>query len=302
MSNLGQLLRKARMERGMSLEDLQESTKIRKRYLEAIEDGNMNVLPGNFYARAFIKQYSEAVGLDPDELLKLYSSEIPSVETESAAEPIRMKRRAVAAPERSGKWASILLMIAFPLLIIGVIYYYSFNNAEPKNNVLENPPLTDQKESEQNNGASGDGTAPETVEPPAQEPTNPVEETPPPEETASNVVFVETFRAGREQADRYEVKGNGKIKVEMKVIGNECWVGIRNGNYKGDYLYQKGLRKDDTYSAEFDHNVFVNIGRANELELKINGVLIDLGTEPDPRKFQFDLAAAGSAAADTVSE
>lgn len=294
MSNLGQLLRKARMERGLSLDDLQESTKIRKRYLEAIEDGNFDVLPGNFYARAFIKQYSEAVGLDPDELLKLYSAEIPAVEPEPAAEPIRMKRRSVASPERSSKWASILLMIAFPLLIIGVIYYYTVSNAEPRNNVLENSPLTDQKESEQNNAADGNGE--ETVEPtpepsPVQEPPVPVEQPTPAEEPA-NVVFVETFRAGREQADRYQVKGTDKIKVEMKVIGNECWVGIHKGTNKGEYVYQKGLGKDDTYSAEFDHNVFINIGRANEMELKINGVPIDLGTEPDPRKFQFDLSAS----------
>lgn len=63
MSDLGYILRKTRLERKISLDDLQEVTKIRKRYLEAIEEGNYKVLPGSFYVRAFIKSYAEAVGL-----------------------------------------------------------------------------------------------------------------------------------------------------------------------------------------------------------------------------------------------
>ncbi|HEY0827135.1 MAG TPA: helix-turn-helix domain-containing protein, partial [Bacilli bacterium] len=68
MSDLGQLLIKARNEKGLTIEDLQETTKIRKAYLEAIEEGNYKKLPGNFYVRAFIKSYAEAVGLEPDEV------------------------------------------------------------------------------------------------------------------------------------------------------------------------------------------------------------------------------------------
>lgn len=67
MSELGQQLREARLQKGMSLDDVQEMTKIRKRYLEAIEAGDYKVLPGSFYVRAFIKTYAETVGLNPDE-------------------------------------------------------------------------------------------------------------------------------------------------------------------------------------------------------------------------------------------
>lgn len=66
MSELGQQLREARLQKGMSLDDVQEMTKIRKRYLEAIEAGDYKVLPGSFYVRAFIKTYAETVGLNPD--------------------------------------------------------------------------------------------------------------------------------------------------------------------------------------------------------------------------------------------
>ncbi|WP_199623382.1 helix-turn-helix domain-containing protein [Paenibacillus alkalitolerans] len=296
MSDLGQLLRKARTERGITLEELQEGTKIRKRYLEAIEEGKYDILPGNFYARAFIKQYSEAVGLDADEVLRLYANEIPATEPEQSAEPIRMKRRPVNAPERTSRWASVVLMIAFPLLILGVIYYFSLNGLQPKDNVMDDTPLTDQRESEQGAGdgpmAGGDGEEGNAT--PDSEPVTPDPETQTPDpEPEADVAFVEKFRVKGAEAERFEVKNASTIKVEMKTIGSECWVGIMKDSYKsGDYVYQKRLIKDETYSAEFDHNIYINIGRANAMELKINGVVIDLGTEPDPRKYQFELTSS----------
>ncbi|MCG6183460.1 helix-turn-helix domain-containing protein, partial [Anoxybacillus sp. LAT_26] len=68
MTELGKRLREAREEKNMSLDELQEMTKIQKRYLIGIEEGNYAIMPGTFYVRAFIRQYAEAVGLDPDEL------------------------------------------------------------------------------------------------------------------------------------------------------------------------------------------------------------------------------------------
>lgn len=67
MTELGNRLKEAREEKGMSLDDLQAATKIQKRYLTALEEGNYDVIPGKFYVRAFIKQYAEAVGLNSEQ-------------------------------------------------------------------------------------------------------------------------------------------------------------------------------------------------------------------------------------------
>ena len=77
MTELGARLKEARLQKGYSLDDLQEITKIQKRYLVGIEEGNYSSMPGTFYVRAFIKQYAEAVGLDADEILQQYQKEIP---------------------------------------------------------------------------------------------------------------------------------------------------------------------------------------------------------------------------------
>ncbi|QQE80869.1 RodZ domain-containing protein [Alicyclobacillus sp. SO9] len=69
MAEVGQVLRRKREELGLSLDDIQTKTKIRKRYLEAIETGDWSVLPGDVYARGFVRSYADALGLDGFELL-----------------------------------------------------------------------------------------------------------------------------------------------------------------------------------------------------------------------------------------
>jgi len=303
VSDLGQLLRKARTEKNISLDQLQETTKIRKRYLEAIEEGKYDILPGTFYVRAFIKQYSEAVGLEPDEVFRLYAHVIPSADPEPTSEPIRMARRsAVNPPERVGKWASALLMIAFPILIIGVVYYYMYSNAESRDNVLPNEPITDSSAAEQQGGGTigGGSDAPDAEKPAESEPLP----TPPPEpEPEPNVTFVDKFTISNNSVERFEVRNAEKVSIELKVVGTEAWIGVTHADSKSKYLHQGGMKQGDTYTQEFDHNVYLNIGRANAVQLTVNGVVVEMGTEPNPRRFQFELvqtqANAGAAAGTT---
>ncbi|MFG1731468.1 helix-turn-helix domain-containing protein [Paenibacillus sp. 843] len=147
MSELGQQLREARLQKGMSLDDVQEMTKIRKRYLEAIEAGDYKVLPGSFYVRAFIKTYAEAVGIDPDELLEGHKQDVPKSEPEATMEPVIQKRATRPSAERNMKWLPTLLMWTFPILIVVVIYLVAINSNEPK----DEPPVSnnDQTQTDQ---------------------------------------------------------------------------------------------------------------------------------------------------------
>lgn len=84
--NIGKRLKDARVARGLTLDDLQQATKIQKRYLIAIEDENFDELPGDFYVRAFIKQYANTVGLDGNDLLKEYDDYLPKTKTADYSE------------------------------------------------------------------------------------------------------------------------------------------------------------------------------------------------------------------------
>lgn len=80
MSKLGRTLYEARIEKGYTLNSLQQMTKIQKKYLEAIEEGRFEEIPGNFYLRAFVKQYADIVGLNGDGLLVEYHDELEAVQ------------------------------------------------------------------------------------------------------------------------------------------------------------------------------------------------------------------------------
>lgn len=85
---VGKRLREARQAKGYTLDDLQQLTKIQKRYLIAIEDEKFDELPGDFYVRAFIKQYADTVGLDGNELLKEFNEQLPKAKTEEYSDHI----------------------------------------------------------------------------------------------------------------------------------------------------------------------------------------------------------------------
>ncbi len=76
MSGIGEQLRKAREAKGLSISDIEKATKIQSRYLEAIENNDFDKLPGDFYVRAFIRQYAQIVGLDGKELLSQYQGQV----------------------------------------------------------------------------------------------------------------------------------------------------------------------------------------------------------------------------------
>lgn len=65
-------LKKRRLELGKTLEEIAEKTKIKKYYLQLIEEGKFDDLPVEVYTRAYIKSYAESIGIDPSIILKDY--------------------------------------------------------------------------------------------------------------------------------------------------------------------------------------------------------------------------------------
>jgi cytoskeleton protein RodZ len=87
---LGDVLREAREAKGVDLARVERDTKIRERYLFALEGGDYRELPGSVYTKGFLRNYGAYLGLDPEYLIDLYR-----IETTSAVD-----RPRVPAPPR----------------------------------------------------------------------------------------------------------------------------------------------------------------------------------------------------------
>ncbi len=88
MFELGTSLRQAREKRGLELDAVQRALRIRKRYLEALESERFEQLPGEVYARGFLREYAEFLGLDGSLYVDEYNERFaPHEETAIAAVP-----------------------------------------------------------------------------------------------------------------------------------------------------------------------------------------------------------------------
>jgi hypothetical protein len=70
--SIGDTLREARMRQRLDIADVEEKTKIRAKYLRALENEEFALLPGSTFARTFLRTYAEELGLDPHVLVEEY--------------------------------------------------------------------------------------------------------------------------------------------------------------------------------------------------------------------------------------
>ncbi|MFF2089079.1 helix-turn-helix domain-containing protein [Paenibacillus sp. NPDC058174] len=277
MSDLGALLRKAREEHGLSLEDVQETTKIRKRYLEAIENGDHSILPGTFYLRAFVKNYCEAVGLDADEVLRLYQHEVPAATvTEQVSEPVaaRAPRRVqTQASERIGKLGFNVLMWSFLILIVVVVWVYFVSQKGDNSKGLDDQTkVTDQASplpSDKSEAGAGTGSPSSTPTP-----------TPPPAEATSL-----TFTEKKGKVDHYDVgPANVVHKLEIKITGGPSWTEVRKGSASGEKLIAVTLQDGETKSFDITEPLYVNVGRADLTVITVDGITVNDGDQARSKK------------------
>jgi len=104
-SELGDQLRRARENKHWSLEEAEKTTGIRKRFLQAMEEGRWDVLPGELQVRGFLKSYSNHLGLNGEEMLALHERRVQSAQTATALQSASPERPVTVrpAPPQSAK-------------------------------------------------------------------------------------------------------------------------------------------------------------------------------------------------------
>jgi cytoskeletal protein RodZ len=110
MASFGDTLRRERELRGVDLREVADATKISIRFLQALENDRIDILPGGIFPRAFVRQYATYLGLDPDRIV----AEFVYAYGDHAGQP------AVPAPARSRSMRTALLVAVAVLAVIGL--------------------------------------------------------------------------------------------------------------------------------------------------------------------------------------
>lgn len=285
---IGVRLKEAREAKDLSLESLQETTKIQKRYLVAIEQGDFHILPGKFYARAFMKEYAIAVDLDPDELLEEYKSEIPSTEDESTVQYTRIQRsNKESRRERNPASFSFIPTIIVVLLVIAIIFaawmFYqkstSTSNSDPVQEQSDDEIVynsdgddSDEKDKEQTEDAD-DKKKDKEAEDDSDEKDSESKE---PE---FSVVEEGTGNSPESKLDLNNVTED--VKVELNANG-DTYLEVQGES--GETFFTGMVTADQTLEeidVSEEEEVYFNVGNAPALEIQINGVKLEYPIKPE---------------------
>lgn len=119
MKELGALLHEARVAKGLSLEDLEDETKIKHRYLESLEDGEFDSIPGEVYLRGFLRSYARAVDLDPGEVITQYEY---FLDPPAPIERGKARKKKAQQRRKQRLYAGIIALLAVIALLVWLYY------------------------------------------------------------------------------------------------------------------------------------------------------------------------------------
>ena len=129
MFDIGSSLREARLRQDLDFPELEERTKIRPKYLRALEDERFDILPAPTYVRGFLRSYAEALGLDGQPFVDEYNSRFTVGEDDA---PLRARRVPPPRRDRGPRESHIaaVALVAIAVATALVIAAWKFGGPE----------------------------------------------------------------------------------------------------------------------------------------------------------------------------
>lgn len=269
---VGERLKEARQAKGYTLDDLQQITKIQKRYLVAIEEGNLNVLPGNFYARAFIKQYADTVGLNGDQLLSEHTDTIPSPQDKNYVESVAAKQTRAGNKKDNiinelQQHLPTILVVILVIAITGAIYIAINQSNKSPGSLINQPSEDTQVEVSTNNDVDDQDTSEDTT---SEEDTS--EEDTTDEETNEDIQQTVEVVSSTGSATTYAVQtdATSERSLVLEAVGGQTWVSVTvDGATANQGLVESGSQLETMIAPEAQ-SVLIVIGNATATVIYLN--------------------------------
>jgi cytoskeleton protein RodZ len=126
---IGTSLREARLRQGLDFPELELGTKIRAKYLRALEDEQFDVLPAQTYVKGFLRSYAEYLGLDGQLYVDEYNSRF--VVGEEEAQPFR-SRRPAPQPRGVQVQSRVVLLTLLGIAAVTALVIVAWTRGEPQ--------------------------------------------------------------------------------------------------------------------------------------------------------------------------
>ena len=299
---IGQLLRETREGIGSDLNRVATALRIRAAYLEAIEEGRYDQLPGAVYALGFVRAYATHLALDGEEAVRRFKLEAEGFEGQRGLTfPVPLAERSVPG--------GTMLLVAVILAICGYgLWYYLSSSAHPRPErvaavpaeLAPQPAATAEPPATADAPAPAEGPAPSAAapaEPPvaaapgtppteAAAPVAPVAEPPPPPPpmvamapppapapTPAPVVApsaAEVTRPSPLVVEKPRIYGvaNGSTRILLHAL-NDSWVQIRDANNVS--VFARELHAGDSYHVPDRPGLMLHTGVPNAITAAVDG-------------------------------
>ena len=265
MSSVGSYLRERREVRGVSLKEMARATRVRERYLEALEADEFAELPAGVFTRGFIRACCQVLSEPPDEALRIYSAQLglPVMLGETARPP--------GLPERDGRAREPILITLVLLVTLGVALFgltFALQSRQRQ------PSVSLSRRSEAPAPAANEPVAPPTASQPAAAPpasraagaptAGPAPaagslrvEVPEPTRTPTAGVFVPTPTAPSPPAYRLVAR-----------VKETTWIRVRTDD---GHVTEETMSPGDVREWVSSRRFVLTIGNAGGIALELNG-------------------------------
>jgi cytoskeleton protein RodZ len=272
MGSFGERLRREREMRGITLNEIAESTKISRRHLESLEKEDFESLPGGIFNKGFVRAYARYLGIDEEQAVADYST--ASDEQEQPEDQFPLEIHDAPDPKLNPKRSTLPLLLALLALLAVLAVFWARNRGRSL-------------ESTDNTSAAPAGTASPGATPAVARPSPPPETPAPAPATQSSPSF-----ASRNPADvpasANKAPGTEHTFSVVVTAKEDAWVSL---SADGKTVVSRNFRAGEQQSVRAGSRVVLVTGNAGGVDVSFNGKTLGaVGNESQVRKLTFTSA------------
>jgi cytoskeleton protein RodZ len=277
MGSFGERLRREREMRGITLNEIGESTKISRRHLESLEKEDFESLPGGIFNKGFVRAYARYLGIDEEQAVADYSA--AADEQEEPEDKFPLEIHPEPDPKLNPKRSTLPLILALLALLAVLAVFWARN----KGRLLENTDNTGSTPA----GAASPGATPAVTRP------SPPPETPAPSPAAATPVARLDPSAASKNPSQVQVSATKAPTPEhtfsvVVTAKEDAWVLLKAD---GKTVISRMLNAGEQQSVRAGSRIVVITGNAGGVDVSFNGKAVGaVGNESQVRTLTFTSA------------